>query len=94
MDDEILTVEEAARLLKIAPETVLGLLMAADLAGRNIGGEWRTTKRALVGFVDGIGLSTSCCGPGITGRQTPRTAMPLPWPSTRPGTSPSPGWLK
>ena len=65
MDDEILTVEEAACLLKIAPETVLGLLMASDLAGRNIGGEWRTTKRALVGFVDGIGLSTSCCGPGM-----------------------------
>ncbi len=65
MDDEILTVEEAAVLLKIAPATVLELLMSSDLAGRNIGGEWRTTKRALIGFVDGIGMSSGCCGPGM-----------------------------
>lgn len=65
MDDEILTVDEAAGLLKIAPQQVLDLLMSADLAGRNIGGEWRTTKRALVTFVDGIGATSGCCGPGM-----------------------------
>jgi len=63
VDDEILTVNEAAELLKVSPELVLELLLASELAGRNIGGEWRTTKRALVSFVDGapIQASSSCC---------------------------------
>lgn len=65
MDDEILSVEEAAARLKIAPAQVLDLLMAADLAGRNIGGEWRTTTRALLSFVDGLGVGSGCCGPGM-----------------------------
>lgn len=63
MDDEILTLEEAAELLKIPQEKVLDLLMSADLQGRNIGGVWRTTKRAIVSFVDGAPIAGSgCCG--------------------------------
>ena len=61
MDDEILTVDEAARLLKAPAESVLQLLLSNELAGRNIGGEWRTTKRALISFVDGAPLQSSCC---------------------------------
>lgn len=61
MDDDILTVDEAARLLKVAPDIVTRLLMASEIAGRNIGGEWRTTRRALLSFVDGVPLSTACC---------------------------------
>lgn len=61
MDDDILTAEEAAGLLKVAPEVVIQLLMASELAGRSIGGEWRTTKRALMSFVDGVPLQASCC---------------------------------
>lgn len=61
MDDDILTVDEAARLLKVAPDMVTRLLMASEIAGRNIGGEWRTTKRALLSFVDGAPLSSACC---------------------------------
>ena len=53
MDSEILTVEEAAQVLKVAPEVVRNLLLKNEIPGRNIGGEWRTTKRALVSFVDG-----------------------------------------
>jgi hypothetical protein len=63
VDDEILTVEEAAALLKVAPDIVTQLLLSSELAGRNIGGEWRTTKRALVSFVDGTSLQMSCCSP-------------------------------
>ena len=67
MDDEILTLGEAAHLLKIPQEKVLDLLMSADLAGRDIGGEWRTTKRALISFVDGAPIAGGgCCGPGGT----------------------------
>ena len=65
-DCEILTVAEAAAVLKIPSEKVLDLLMSADLPGRNIGGEWRTTRRALVSFVDGAPIAGGCCGSGGT----------------------------
>lgn len=65
MDNEILTVEEAAGLLKVAPEIVVNLLSSSELAGRKVGGEWRTTKRALVSFVDGVPLQVACCTPDM-----------------------------
>ncbi len=61
MDDDILTVDEAAGLLKVTPDLVLNLLQSSELAGRNIGGEWRTTRRALVSFVDGVPIQAGCC---------------------------------
>jgi excisionase family DNA binding protein len=63
MDSEILSVAEAAKLLKVPPKLVVNLLQTNELPGRNIGGEWRTTKRALVSFVDGVPLQMVCCGP-------------------------------
>lgn len=65
MPEDILTVDEAAQLLKIAPQAVLDLLMSSDLPGRNLGGEWRTTRRALIGFIDGLDQAGGCCGPGM-----------------------------
>jgi hypothetical protein len=66
MDDAILTLDEAAGLLKVAPETLADLLMSGEVAGRNIGGEWRTTRRALAYFVDGgVGSQAACCPPGM-----------------------------
>jgi len=73
MDDEILTVEEAARLLKVTPEVVSGLLKSSDLVGRTIGGEWRTTKRALMSFVDGVPLQMACCPPEMCCTPIPAT---------------------
>lgn len=61
MYDDILTVDEAAGLLRVEPDIVLNLLMAGELPGRNVGGEWRTTKRALVSFIDGAPLDGACC---------------------------------
>lgn len=61
MEDEILTTNEAAALLKVTPEIVDELLCSSELAGRTVGGEWRTTKRALVSFVDGVPIQVSCC---------------------------------
>lgn len=52
VSDEVLTIEEAAEVLKVTPEVVTGLLEDGDLPGRPVGGEWRTTKRALISFVD------------------------------------------
>lgn len=65
MDDDILTIDEAARYLKVSPEIVADLLKSSDLVGRTIGGEWRTTKRALLSFVDGVSLQGACCPPGM-----------------------------
>ncbi|MBI5093739.1 MAG: helix-turn-helix domain-containing protein [Candidatus Hydrogenedentes bacterium] len=75
MDDEILTVEEAAALLKSSPDVVLSLLMSSELAGRNIGGDWRTTRRALVSFVDGVPLQMACCTPDMC--RTSNTGMAM-----------------
>ena len=65
MNDEILTIDEAAALLKVAPAIVADLLVSSELAGRHIGGEWRTTKRALISYVDGVPLQMECCPPGM-----------------------------
>lgn len=65
MDKEILTSSEAALLLDVAPEIVIELLKTSEIAGRKIGGEWRTTKRALLNFIDGMNENAACCGPGM-----------------------------
>lgn len=61
VSDEVLTIEEAAEALKVTADVVTGLLEDGDLPGRPIGGEWRTTKRALVSYVDGVPLQMGCC---------------------------------
>lgn len=78
MEYDILTVNEAAAILKLAPEKVLDLLMSADLAGRSIGGEWRTTRRAVATFVDGLGQGAGCCGPGCCPAAPPTAAGRVP----------------
>lgn len=61
MEREILTVEEAADMLGSTPEFIVELLSSNELPGRLVSGEWRTTKRALVSFVDGVPLVATCC---------------------------------
>ena len=67
MSDEVLTANEAAHVLKVSVEVVTGLLMDGELPGRQIAGEWRTTTRALVSYVDGVPLAMGCCVPGEDG---------------------------
>ena len=61
MNEEILTVDEAAQFLKVKAELVNQLLESGEVHGRKIGGEWRTTRRAVASFVDGVPLSGNCC---------------------------------
>ncbi len=61
MSDEVLTIEEAAQVLKVSPGIVTGLLEDGDLPGRQIGGSWRTTARALVSYVDSVPMQMGCC---------------------------------
>ena len=54
MTDEILTVEQAAEFLKLSPQTVWAMLKSGDLPGRQVGRKWRTTRRALLHYIDGL----------------------------------------
>ncbi|NUM52357.1 MAG: helix-turn-helix domain-containing protein [Candidatus Hydrogenedentes bacterium] len=63
MDSDILTVDEAAAILQVPHEVVLNLLVTSELPGRNLGGgQWRTTRRALISFIDGVPIQAGCCG--------------------------------
>ena len=66
MGEEILTIDEAARAMQVAPDVIESLLVSGDIPGKEIAGEWRTTMRALVGYVDGQGAGVMCCPPGTT----------------------------
>ena len=61
MNDDILTIDEAATVLKVTPDVISDLLECGEVPGRQIGGQWRTTKRALIGYVDGMPYGDSCC---------------------------------
>ena len=64
VSDKVLTLEEAAKFLKVAPEAIADLLESGELPGRQIAGKWRTTKRAVISFVDGVPLQPMvCCTP-------------------------------
>jgi excisionase family DNA binding protein len=49
----ILTVEEAAKYLKVCPVTVQRLLKAKKLPGRKVGRSWRLKLAALDKYLDG-----------------------------------------
>ena len=53
MHDEVMTIEETAEFLKLCPQTVWNLLKRGELPGRQVGKKWRTTKRALLDYLDG-----------------------------------------
>ena len=59
--DSVLTLEEAAEFLKTSEDIIQKLLEQQDVAGRKVGGEWRTTSRALLSYVDGVPLQMTCC---------------------------------
>ncbi len=65
LQDDILTIDEAAAVLKVDAAIVQTLLEDQAIPGRQIGDEWRTTLRALVSYVDGVPIQgeSSCCVP-------------------------------
>ena len=63
MSKKILNLSDAAKMLSIDAGVVEALLRQGEIAGREIGGEWRTTARAVLNYVDG-GVGTMCCPPG------------------------------
>lgn len=51
--DELLTVEEVARILKIAPKTVRRWLASEALAGVRVGRQWRVKRSSLAHLLGG-----------------------------------------
>jgi excisionase family DNA binding protein len=54
---EVLTADEAAELLQVQTEVVLQLAHAGELPGRELGGEWRFARTALLEWL-GTGSAT------------------------------------
>ena len=52
-DQDILSIEDVAGMLRQDPAVIRGLIEKGDLPGRKIGGAWYVTRRQLVAFVEG-----------------------------------------
>src|SRR5262245_11325124 len=50
-DDSVLTLDEAASLLKLAPDAVQARVEAGDLPGRRFGNEWRFSRLAVLAWL-------------------------------------------
>jgi excisionase family DNA binding protein len=50
-DTDVLTLAEVAELLQVDPEVVLDLACAGELPGRNLRGEWRFARPALLAWL-------------------------------------------
>ncbi len=53
--DDVLTLQEAAGLLRLPVETVRASAVAGDLPGRAFGDEWRFSRAALLAWLGGDG---------------------------------------
>lgn len=52
-EDEVLSVEEAAELLKVPAATVRREARAGNLPGRHVGKQWRFARSALIDWLRG-----------------------------------------
>ena len=51
-DPVVLTVDEAAELLRIDPKKLVKLAAAGDVPGRKLGDEWRFSRSGLLNWLD------------------------------------------
>jgi len=56
---EVLTAEEAAALLRVAPEVLLERARRGELPGRRLGEEWRFARSALLAWVGEVETSAA-----------------------------------
>ena len=49
--EQVLTLEEAAAMLRVPAETVRARALAGELPGRAFGEEWRFSRAALLGWL-------------------------------------------
>jgi excisionase family DNA binding protein len=53
VQDEVLTLDEAAALLKVSPDAVQALAKSGALPGRRVGKEWRFSRQAVIAWLAG-----------------------------------------
>lgn len=54
-EQEVLTAEEAAALLRVSTKTVLALARAGSLPGEKVGRAWRFVRSDVLDYVRGAG---------------------------------------
>jgi excisionase family DNA binding protein len=65
--EEVLTLQEAAGLLRLPVETVRASAIAGDLPGRRFGDEWRFVRAALLAWLAGVETPQRTGEPGAEG---------------------------
>jgi excisionase family DNA binding protein len=74
---DVLTVEEAARLLRVPQEKVLAMAKGRRIPARDIDGEWRLSRSALLEWLKGRDDALSPAElPAVTGRGSARVDSP------------------
>ncbi|MDE3207030.1 MAG: helix-turn-helix domain-containing protein [Acidobacteriota bacterium] len=61
--DEVVTLGELAEMLKLDELAVLERVLAGDLPGRRFGDQWRFSRHAVLGWLDGCDVARP--GPGF-----------------------------
>ncbi|MGD0907618.1 MAG: helix-turn-helix domain-containing protein [Candidatus Acidiferrales bacterium] len=60
--DRLLTLKEAAEVLRLSPRTVRGYLQSGEIEGRLIGGRWRFRRADLDAFFANVPSSWDFAG--------------------------------
>ena len=67
--NEVLTIDEAAELLRVSPQKVLSMAMSHRIPARDVDGDWRLSRTALLEWLKGAGETLSAAEMStITGR--------------------------
>lgn len=85
-DAEVLTLEEAAALLRLAPAAVRARAEAAELPARRFGDEWRFSRAALMAWLGAGDRPASGPGGPMSRASSPPAAASAP---REPGGSPA-----
>jgi excisionase family DNA binding protein len=72
-EQDVLTCAEAAELLRVDPELVAGMASAGELPGRELGGEWRFSREALLRWLAAERPSPEQTDAGTVQRARPRS---------------------
>ena len=71
---DVMTIDEAARFLRVPRETVLAMAIARRLPAQELEGEWRLSRTALLDWLKGRSEPLASVElSGITGQGSPRT---------------------
>ena len=59
VEGDVLTLAEAAKLLKLCEKTAGRLAKSGDLPAKRVGNQWRLSRRAVLAHIEGVALPTA-----------------------------------